>query len=811
MRSVTGVALLGFVVCAHAKELLANETHDAQDAVDKWVDNLIDKMFDHAYAVAPHHHADLDNTVLEKPGHTVNTPGTNPRPFHLLHSRSPLASLHVHHAPCDSASPKDSYKPHSCREALGGMVRSLSLRVLRDPRVMGASWRGAVGGYSSGCRERAISAAVEASGVSESPKRVSVGECELVVRAASLALRARGRVSPHPWAGCVLATAEMGEDEPGEAIGWDQPGDVHQVLAEAWQEGQGGRTCEELAVQAAKTSQVRQGKRGITAFLNLEPSHGNAAGTTAAVDALVAIGVKRVIIGIALPLPGLRMSAVEALKAQGVDVHVLEEEDDGEGGAYADARARAIGSCRMVNRALLHRAAFGLPFSIFKYAMTLDGKIATDQGDSAWVSGPESRRLVHQFRSHSDCVIVGGNTARLDNPRLTTRSYGHQPTRVILSKSLDLPLEANIWNVDVAPTLVFTQTNASQKMKKYLKARGVQVVEFETLTPRAAMEYCYALGFLQCFWECGGTLAAPALLDGVIHRAMAFVAPKLIGSTSNMSPIGNLHKPKMDMAVELVKPEYSTIANDLLVQGYVPPSKGLSEVAKQAAATAESAVSSACLPGRPPVASNARELRFYKAWDTFGALSNFARLPIRLPILSDSQNQEWATVEHFYQAHKFNMSTEEGRAAVYEVKAQLLPESAAKLGREAQRAGRKCLRSDWNAIKKTVMWKALQAKFERHQAARELLLASGDRILIEDSPHDTVWGIGWNHSGDNLLGRLLMELRAGFRNESFTGHILTGSLERVDEPCGEHDCNLALSMSTSMSQQPDVVLQKGQS
>ena len=91
-------------------------------------------------------------------------------------------------------------------------------------------------------------------------------------------------------------------------------------------------------------------------------------------------------------------------------------------------------------QALLHRAATGRPLGILKYAMTLDGKIATNAGHSAWVSSTASRQRVFEARSRSDAVIVGGNTVRQDNPRLTTRREGgHAPVRMVMSRTLDLP------------------------------------------------------------------------------------------------------------------------------------------------------------------------------------------------------------------------------------------------------------------------------------------------------------------------------------------------------------------------------------
>jgi riboflavin biosynthesis pyrimidine reductase len=88
--------------------------------------------------------------------------------------------------------------------------------------------------------------------------------------------------------------------------------------------------------------------------------------------------------------------------------------------------------------------------------------------------------------------------------------------------------DANLWDVSTASTIVMTQRGAKQHFQSKLRARGVEVVEYDFLTPEAVAEYCFERGFLQCLWECGGTLAAPAIAGGAIHKAMAFIAPKMV-------------------------------------------------------------------------------------------------------------------------------------------------------------------------------------------------------------------------------------------------------------------------------------------
>jgi diaminohydroxyphosphoribosylaminopyrimidine deaminase/5-amino-6-(5-phosphoribosylamino)uracil reductase len=123
-------------------------------------------------------------------------------------------------------------------------------------------------------------------------------------------------------------------------------------------------------------------RHAVTAYLNLEPVHGVSAGESASVSALCASGVKRVVVGLLHPLPRLRGQAVAALQSAGMQVDVPDEAD-----ASSASTGDALLAARRVNEALLHRAATGEPFSVWKYAMTLDGKIATRTGHSAWVSG----------------------------------------------------------------------------------------------------------------------------------------------------------------------------------------------------------------------------------------------------------------------------------------------------------------------------------------------------------------------------------------------------------------------------------------
>ncbi|MEM9163184.1 MAG: dihydrofolate reductase family protein, partial [Cyanobacteria bacterium P01_F01_bin.4] len=198
----------------------------------------------------------------------------------------------------------------------------------------------------------------------------------------------------------------------------------------------------------------------------------------------------------------------------------------------------------------------------------------------AWVTSPESRRRVHQLRGVCDAVIVGGNTVRRDNPNLTTHGVSLQlpgaerparnPLRVVMSRQLNLPMQANLWNAQVAPTVVFTDDRwADQAVRMHLETQGIEIVALPKLTPDAVMEHLYGRGLLSVLWECGGTLAAAAIAQGAVQKVWAFIAPKIIGGSQGMSPIGDLGFTQMTQAISIKESKLEKTGPDWLIQGYL--------------------------------------------------------------------------------------------------------------------------------------------------------------------------------------------------------------------------------------------------
>lgn len=351
----------------------------------------------------------------------------------------------------------------------------------------------------------------------------------MMQRCLTLARRALGKTAPNPLVGSAIVREG-------------------QIIGEGFHPGAGHPHAEVFALREAG-----ERAKAATIYVNLEPCN-HYGRTPPCSEALVKAEVSRVVVGMVDPDPRVSGGGIERLRQAGIQVVVGVEED----------------ACRRLNEAFIHRIVYRRPFGILKYAMTLDGKIATSTGHSTWVTGTEARNEVHQLRAACDAVIVGGNTVRYDNPKLTSHdSDTRNPLRVVMSRTLDLPEEAHLWQTQEAPTLVLTQTGANPEIWQMLVNKGVEVVDMSSLTPAGAMTYLYDRGFLSVLWECGGTLAARAIADGAVQKILAFIAPKIVGGQTAPSPVGDLGLANMTDALTLERVSWKPVGPDCLMEGYL--------------------------------------------------------------------------------------------------------------------------------------------------------------------------------------------------------------------------------------------------
>lgn len=358
----------------------------------------------------------------------------------------------------------------------------------------------------------------------DSPFSPDENHSSMMHRCLALAVQGAGMTAPNPMVGAVIV-------KDGKIVG------------EGFHPQAGKPHAEVFALRTAG-----EAARGATLYVNLEPCN-HTGRTPPCTEAVLQAGIATVVIGMTDPNPKAS-GGIERLRTAGLKVITNVE----------------TAACERLNEAFIHRIRHHQPFSILKYAMTLDGKIATDTGHSAWITSPESRRRVHQLRGTCDAVIVGGNTVRRDNPQLTSHgTCEHNPLRVVMSRSLNLPAVANLWNTDLAPTLVFTE-NLSQTPRL---PKQVDIISLASLTPKAVLDSLYQRGLSTVLWECGGTLSAVALKQRVIQKLWAFVAPKLIGGKQAATPVGDMGLTQMTAALKLRHTELEKIGPDWLIQGYL--------------------------------------------------------------------------------------------------------------------------------------------------------------------------------------------------------------------------------------------------
>lgn len=356
-------------------------------------------------------------------------------------------------------------------------------------------------------------------------------ERALMQQCLSLAAQAAGQTAPNPLVGCVIVKADH-------------------VIGRGHHPGAGHPHAEVFALREAGSA-----AQGATLYVNLEPCN-HTGRTPPCTEAILAAGIQRVVVGMVDPDPRVSGSGIERLRQNQVEVTV---------GVEATA-------CQQLNEAFVHRVHYQRPFGILKYAMTLDGKIATRTGHSAWVTGPAARQAVHCLRNRCDAVIVGGNTVRQDNPHLTPHGQGDNlPLRVVMSRQLDLPATAHLWDLAEAPTVVFCGAQSDAQGHKNLESKGIEVIALEPLHPMTVMANLYERGHLAVLWECGGQLAAVAIAQNCVQKVWAFVAPKIIGGAQAPSPVGELGLERMDRAIALEQPQWRTHGSDLLITGYVAP------------------------------------------------------------------------------------------------------------------------------------------------------------------------------------------------------------------------------------------------
>lgn len=353
-------------------------------------------------------------------------------------------------------------------------------------------------------------------------------------RALSLAARGQGYVEPNPMVGCVIARGA-------------------EIVGEGWHRRYGGDHAETEALAIAGA-----GARGATVYVTLEPCC-HFGKTPPCSQALIRAGVARVVAAMTDPFAAVAGRGLAELQAAGIAVET----------GTLEVEAAEL------NAPYLKLLRTGRPWVIAKWAMTLDGKLATRTGASRWISCDESRGIVHELRSRVDAIIVGRRTAELDDPLLTARPPGPRtPLRVVLDSWGALRSESRlVVSAEETPVLVAVRPECNPAEQTRLRAAGCEVFVCPGEAPADRFAALLAeLGrrrLTNVLVEGGAEVFGMMLDSGQVDEVHAFVAPKLFGGRTAPSPIGGWGVERPEKALTLRGLTQRVVGCDLYISGRI--------------------------------------------------------------------------------------------------------------------------------------------------------------------------------------------------------------------------------------------------
>ncbi len=357
----------------------------------------------------------------------------------------------------------------------------------------------------------------------------------MMQRALDLAARGLGQVSPGPLVGTVIVDANQ------------------QIVGEGFYLFDEVKHAETVALE-----QAGERSRGATAYVSLEP-HAHQGRTPPCTDALIKMGIKRVVAPIEDPNPKVSGRGFAHLREAGVEVCV---------GLMADEAKR-------LNETYVHFMNTGRPFVHLKMAVSLDGKVATVTGDSRWITGEPARARVHEMRHQYDAIMVGGRTARADDPLLTDRSgkKRRRPlVRVVIEQYLRLSTESQLAQTsDAGPVLIFVCGDPDADELTALQSRGVEIIAQASgaLDLPNVLEELGKRSIQSVLIEGGPFLAALMLETQLVNKVTFFIAPMLVGGQDAPSAIGGAGAEKIADALQLERVEVAQHGRDVEITGYL--------------------------------------------------------------------------------------------------------------------------------------------------------------------------------------------------------------------------------------------------
>ncbi len=369
----------------------------------------------------------------------------------------------------------------------------------------------------------------------------SAEDIKRMKRALRLAEKGKGYVSPNPLVGCVIYSRD------GVLIG------------QGYHERYGQPHAE---INALNQVGDRSDLMDATVYVTLEPCshHGK---TPPCAQELAKYPLKRIVVAMTDPNLQVNGKGIEYLKDKGIRVEtgLLEEE------------------ARKLNEAFLFNIRFGKPYVVLKVAQTLDGYIAAPDGDSRWISGMEARKMVHAWRSEYDAVLIGRNTALLDNPGLTVRHVsGRQPRRIVLDGPGTLPADLQLFSdihEDKTIRVTYNPDQAQQSgdpalgllQPDYFRGQTILVSEINGhCNLQQAINKIGDLGIASILVEAGSQLASAMVRENLVDKLHLFIAPKMLGGGTR-SFLG-LGIERMSEIIGFRSGKWTRVGDDMLFTGY---------------------------------------------------------------------------------------------------------------------------------------------------------------------------------------------------------------------------------------------------
>jgi diaminohydroxyphosphoribosylaminopyrimidine deaminase/5-amino-6-(5-phosphoribosylamino)uracil reductase len=380
-----------------------------------------------------------------------------------------------------------------------------------------------------------------------------------------LAQHGEGQVNPNPLVGALIVKND-------------------DIVASGYHTRYGDLHAEREAFKDAESRGIDC--KGATLYVTLEPCC-HEGHQPPCVDAVIEHGISRVVVGLLDPNPLVAGKGLEILRSNGIEVDVMEDgngNDNGNGNENENcvkAAQELVKQLRMQNRVFLKFITTNQPWITAKWAMTLDGKIATSTGDSKWITNKQSRQRVHMLRKNNMAILCGIGTVIADDPMLNVRLSEEtmqrlgikehevrHPIRIVADRQARIPMESQL--VSTAheyPTIVAYGNSADEEKLQQLRDAGVTLWNCNTLTElvqRAGAEKIDSI-----LLESGGTLSEALLSEGLIDEVVAFVAPKIIGGKSARTPVEGEGVTLMSEAIELEDQIVETVGSDVMISGLV--------------------------------------------------------------------------------------------------------------------------------------------------------------------------------------------------------------------------------------------------